>query len=639
MAVLSAAYKGGNSLTLFKGDTPIKGGGYVFTDADAEAYVARMTTAPSRDQKAIYDWFVQQAKSIGVWSYITDCGFLCAHDVQAARLGVKNVINPTQVGGSTGHAHVPGQGWSGNGVRYLNTGYAFPAGQQDNASLGIYSLSPSASDNPDMGNETAAIFCRFSSLTKTLTRVNETASRQTDSFSGVGFFLANRLASTAADSALWTFGSKATSTNGAVSSAPVTPSIFIGARNFGTILYSSRLFAYWHIGTGIPEAIIPAYQTLVEQACAMLAACESALPNLTAETRSLYRTLTRYSRKSEYLIGAFDNYNWPLLPVSPETGSTDLIADFATLTSGKVPGIRHFEYRHVTDVGQTEYDAFKARIKAHYAAGGVVWMSHHAGNPVTGSFFQAPTSASEGVTGSMYDLNGDALVNCLEGGSRRTEFLAYVDAMATFFNNLRADTGELIPVVWRAFHEADQAWGWWMGGGTSGASYVQFFRDIVDRLRANGVRNVLMDNNRQITASIPNAAYFPGQTYCDIISADWYEDQSDTSTVGGLTTFFAADGFLSMVNAVDGYFKPRFFPELGARYAAQSKSGYWNTNTGFYHRDRFRNSAGFNVWRSPWGPKAGMTTAADFAAMVADPFCHTLDKVSGVYTATEALAA
>lgn len=26
MAVLSAAYKGGNPLTLFKGDTPIKGG-------------------------------------------------------------------------------------------------------------------------------------------------------------------------------------------------------------------------------------------------------------------------------------------------------------------------------------------------------------------------------------------------------------------------------------------------------------------------------------------------------------------------------------------------------------------------------------------------------------------------------------
>jgi hypothetical protein len=581
-------------------------------DADATAYVARMTVAPSTEQATAYDYFVKQAKAIGVWPYITDCGFLCAHDAQSSRLGVKNAINLSLVG--TAPNMTAGHGVTGNGTsQAFDTGYKFPAGQQDNAHIGVYSLTSSQSDNGDAGNTNTVIIARGTADTAS-SRTNAAASGTSASLDGLGLFISNRTASATTGGKLWKRNAVLTTSQGASAVPDATYTLWIGGRNGATPQFSARGMAFWTIGTGIPDALVPAYGLLIEQACSMLAASYT-VATATTKTKALYRHMIRMTRQPAYMLGAFDNGYWGL-------GTTpNLLADIATMTS-KVPAIISHEW-----VDPLASDAAAAgpaqlqRIKDHYAAGGIVSIHHHPGNPVTGSFQQLPTA--EGTAGNQYDMTGSPVVACLAGGSRRTQFLAYVDRLIAFFQSCVDANGEPIPLIFRPWHENNGAFFWWTDT-TTPSNTAQLYRDTVDRIKAAGVQNVLYDWNSNFSPAPALGAFYPGLAYADFLSLDYYE--TGATPVGMASAEGLLGGLGSAVNR-----RPLHLAEIGYSDGAGTSSGLWNTRTGFYHRDRISRSSHFLPWRNPHAPKPGDATQADFAAMVAEANCITRDRLSGVY--------
>lgn len=594
-------------------------------DPDAEAFIARMSVAPSTEQQQIYSYFATQAKSIGVWDYIIDCGFLCAHDAQAAKLGFKDVINPTNVG--TGPTHIPGWGTQGNGTNQaLDTGFTF-AGLQNDASLGILSLSTVASGDVgcEIGNTSAFIITRRSgtgTANRAISRVNGSASGTTTGVvNAMGFYLANRIGSAAGDDKLWKRGAVLTAST-STSTTPDASTIYIGGRNTTVDEFSTKLLSFWHIGTGIPEALIPDYDALVQDVCSWLAATYTVIDSPTVQTKSLYRTIIEQARTSSYILGALNTDNWYV-------SSPDLWDDIQTIT-GTVPSMKLYEWFDPTATGGVAGSAAQiADIKAHYAAGGLITVLHHSGNPVTGSFNRT-FNGDDATSGNTYDLTGSPVVNCLTGGTERAEFEAYADRVIDFCNACVTDGGQKIPIILRFFHEIDGGWFWWSGGGTS-AQTVQLWQDFVDRIKAAGVTNVLFDYNCTLTTT-PTSAYAPGTAYTDLVSGDYYDDAVDTGTVNGIAEAGTQLNALSSVAI-----KPRIMGEVGYLHAAQSVADIWSTKTGFYHRDVYVFSAGFSMWRSPWGPTVGMSNQADFAAMVADASCLTRDRLTDAYTRTVGL--
>lgn len=582
-------------------------------DTDTTAYIARMWTVPTAEQADAYDYFVKQAKIIGAWSYITDCGFLCAQDAVSARLGVKNAINLTVVG--TPPNHVPGYGASGNGTNQaLSTGYKFPVGRQDNAHMGLYSLTAIGSDNSDMGNANSAIVAR-NIANAANGRVNGASSGTSTSTDGVGFFIVNRTGAATTDGKLWKRGEVIQASQGASQTPDATYNIWLLGRNGATPQYSFRMTSFWTIGTGMPDAILTDYSLLVEDVCARLSASFTTA-NVTAPTRSLYRYMARMSRQPSYVLGGFDNTWWNL-------GTTpNLLADIATITSGKVPALIAHDFADPLSIGGAAGSAAQiTRIKNHYAAGGIVTVQMHPGNPVTGSFEQLPSLA--GTAGNQYDMTGNPVVACLTGGAKRAEFLAYTDRIIAFLQACTDSSGAPIPIILRPWHEINGGFFWWTD--PTPANTIQLWRDFVDRIKAAGVQNVLYSWNNNFNPTPSASSYFPGLDYVDLLSVDYYENVA--SPVGLSSAEAVLNGLVSSTVR-----RPVYLGEIGYSGAADTNSTLWTTKTGTYHRERLSRSASFLLWRSPYGPSAGGATNSEFAAMVADTACITRDRLTGVYT-------
>lgn len=583
--------------------------------------MARMSVAPTTDQATIYNYFVVQAKAIGAWSYITDCGFLCTHDAQSAKLGLKNAINLSNVG--TGPSHIPGYGMQGDGsTTALDTGYKFPVGKQNDASIGIYSLSCEAANAGDCGNANTVITCRQPTTDLSFMRVNASASQQSTQTDPIGFVLGNRTGALATDQAISKRGTTlAVGTIGGASATPdATYTLRIGGRNGATPDWSSRLLSFWHVGTGIPSGIIAPYAALIEEVCARLSATYTVISNLTDKTKALYRFMIRMGRKPSYLFGAFDNTDW--------AGTRNLVADIATIT-GKAPAFTTNEVMFLAGKGGvTAQNAQIARIKAQYAAGGIISLHHHTGNPVTGFLDVSSWDNGNGPTGtgSQADKSGSPIPACLTGGSKRTQYLAYIDQWIAFTQSCVDAGGELIPLILRPFHEGDQNYFWW-SDNTNKSGSIQLRRDFVDRFKAAGVTNVLFDQNFD-AVNITDMNFYAGNSYADFTTGDYYNLSGS-----GLT---AANGIALAIPQLkkmgtSTVRKPQLLSEMGYLTTAATTTGAWTTITGNIHRDYMSISAGFAPWTVPYGPGVGDATQADFAAMVAEANCITRDRLTGVY--------
>ncbi|GGH27942.1 glycosyl hydrolase [Paenibacillus segetis] len=171
-----------------------------------------------------------------------------------------------------------------------------------------------------------------------------------------------------------------------------------------------------------------------------------------------------------------------------------------------------------------------AAMKEAYDLGGIVTLSTHPYNPVTGGDFK-DTSNTEGATQSV-------VTRILPGGDKNSEFKQYLDRIASFANQLKDDNGKLIPVLFRPFHEQNGGWFWWGASTTTKSEYIELYRYTVEYLRdTKGVRNFLYvyspngpfngNENEYLTT-------YPGDYYVDILGMDQYDNKDNAGSEGFL---------------------------------------------------------------------------------------------------------
>jgi hypothetical protein len=100
---------------------------YTFVNAEAEALVARMSTAPNATRKAVIDTLVGSLKTAGVWAELDIFYVLAAHTQQAALLNwVSSSYDATAVNSP---AFVADRGFTSDAsTSYLDTGFNITTG-------------------------------------------------------------------------------------------------------------------------------------------------------------------------------------------------------------------------------------------------------------------------------------------------------------------------------------------------------------------------------------------------------------------------------------------------------------------------------------------------------------------------------
>lgn len=212
------------------------------------------------------------------------------------------------------------------------------------------------------------------------------------------------------------------------------------------------------------------------------------------------------------------------------------------------------------DMEQSRKNLVKSVQKAH-ELGGIVALSTHPHNFVTGNDF--------------YDTSGNVVFNILPGGSHHEKFTNWLDNIALFASELKDKNGELIPVIFRPFHEQSGGWFWWGASSTTAEEYKELVRFTIEYLRdEKGVSNFLYAYSPNASFSGNEERYlktYPGDGYIDILGMDQYDNKENAGSEAFLQSMVTDLAMISRVAERKG--KIAAFSEFGYSPEGMKQTG------------------------------------------------------------------
>lgn len=352
-------------------------------------------------------------------------------------------------------------------------------------------------------------------------------------------------------------------------------------------------------------------------------------PDATAETRSLFAYLDDV-RGDGILFGHQHTTSFGLT-TGPSDGTTSDVKndtgdfpavfgwDTLILQGDEAPGSR-------SATTAQNVAALADYVEKADALGGINTLSAHMENFVTG--------------GSFYDTTGDTLRAVLPGGAKNADLDAYLDTIADLAGSVHDADGNLIPIIFRPWHENAGSWFWWGAAFGSPGEYQELFRYTVEYLRdVRGVHNLLYAFSPGGGFGGDHAQYlrtYPGDAFVDVLGLDTYDDTGSQAFLDGLV----AD--LRMIaDEADDRGKVSAFTEFGV-------SGGVGTNGASPERwftkvlDAITGDpqASRNSYMLTWAnfdagqhfvPVPGDALLPDFQEFAADPYVVLASEVTGAF--------
>lgn len=231
----------------------------------------------------------------------------------------------------------------------------------------------------------------------------------------------------------------------------------------------------------------------------------------TKETRVLYNNLLKTTQDKKYLVGHQDDLAYGVLWKYKKGKSDvkDVVGDYPSLYGWELADL---ELGHDVNIDSVPFDKMKDYIRFANKQKSVVTISWHINNPVTGK--------------NAWDTTSGAVKAILPGGGKHDVYVAYLEKVAAFMNDLKDENGELIPILYRPFHELTGNWFWWGVQGCSPEDLQAAFRFTVDYLRNDKqLHNLIIVYNAgdRFTNAPEFLRGYPGDDYVDVLSFDTYQ--------------------------------------------------------------------------------------------------------------------
>jgi len=229
----------------------------------------------------------------------------------------------------------------------------------------------------------------------------------------------------------------------------------------------------------------------------------------TGETKNLYANLQRVSVKGT-MFGHQDalayGIGWKYEPNHSDV--KDVTGEYPAVFGWE---IGYLELTKPMSLDSVPFNKMRNFIQQVYAQGGVNTISWHLNNPVE------PTK----TTWEKADLTVQKLFADKKALRR---YDSWLDKVATFMKSLKGKKGEMIPIIFRPFHEHTGGWFWWGRGHASPTEYVKLWRYTVDYLRnKKKVHNLLyVYSTDSFTSREDYLQNWPGDEYVDIAGFDLY---------------------------------------------------------------------------------------------------------------------
>ncbi|MCC9167011.1 glycoside hydrolase family 26 protein [Pontibacter harenae] len=228
----------------------------------------------------------------------------------------------------------------------------------------------------------------------------------------------------------------------------------------------------------------------------------------TSETKNLYANLKRISEKG-IMFGHQDDpaygIGWKY-----EAGRSDVkevVGDYPAVVGWD---LGHLELGHTVNLDSVPFDQMRSFVQEIYAKGGLNTFSWHPNNPTD------PAKTS-------WDKADSTIQQVFSDPAAMGTYNAWLDRLAVFMLSLKGPNGELVPVIFRPFHEHTGSWFWWGKDHVSPEDYKKFWRYTVDYLRSKNVNNLLYAySTDKFKTKEEYLERYPGDDYVDVLGFDSY---------------------------------------------------------------------------------------------------------------------
>ncbi|AOW22012.1 beta-mannosidase [Urechidicola croceus] len=166
-------------------------------------------------------------------------------------------------------------------------------------------------------------------------------------------------------------------------------------------------------------------------------------------------------------------------------------------------------------IQQNAYD-LKKNVVNTYNRGGVTTVAWHFANPVSGGGFYWRDSISK-----------PAVKYIIPGGEAHEKYKLILNEIGQWAKSLKGANGELVPVIFRPFHEFDGDWFWWGAAHCTPEEFKTLWKFTVSYLRDElGVHNFIyaFSPDNKFNTEEEYLVRYPGDEWVDMVGMDNYAD-------------------------------------------------------------------------------------------------------------------
>lgn len=308
--------------------------------------------------------------------------------------------------------------------------------------------------------------------------------------------------------------------------------------------------------------------------------------NASKQTKNLYFNLQKLLKRG-IMFGHQDDLaygvGWKYVP-----GKSDVKE-----VTGDYPAIHGFELGrieldHRVNIDSVPFDSMRNYIRTVYDRGGVITLSWHLNNPLTGK--------------TAWDSAPGTVASILPGGEKNDLYKSWLDKVANFIVSLKGKNGEPIPVILRLFHELNGNWFWWGKDHCTPDEFKQLWHFTVSYLRdTKNIHQCLYAyNTDRFNSKEDYLLKYPGDEWVDVVGFDIY--QREGGEKGNAQFVKDMDHMMTMIEEIGA--EKKKIPALTEFGYAQVPDSIWWTNVFYKALDHHKISYAL-AWRNAGFNKVG----------------------------------
>ncbi len=250
----------------------------------------------------------------------------------------------------------------------------------------------------------------------------------------------------------------------------------------------------------------------------MMAACGKKSETVKTPSEQLAERLQALQQKG-YMAGHQDDpfygVTWSGIedPQRPELGKSDVLA-----TVGDYPAVMGFDLGGIEmgdekNLDSVPFTRIHDELIAHHKRGGIVTISWHPRNPLTG--------------GTAWDVTDSTVVaSVLPGGSQFEKFQLWMKRVGDFLLTLKTEDGKPVPIIFRPWHENNGSWFWWGQKLCSDNEFHGLWDLLQDELKTRKLNNLLWSYSPNLDGKWTEERFiarYPGNDRVTLIGEDSYQ--------------------------------------------------------------------------------------------------------------------